>query len=557
MEPSQSRIPCSVNAVVIGAGGAGLAALKNLVESGFISAIALDERPVPAGLWAFTEDPTKTSVLCTTVGNLSKQVSCYTDWPFAEEVPDYPSAEDINEYLNSYADHFELKERIKCGVVVNRVERNEDGTRWSVYWHFAGKGEEKLLEAEKVVIANGKWNVPFIPKLEGIEDFQGSVRHSQSFKNPADYKGKRVLVVGFSNTGGDLTTELVGVASKVYLSHKYGGFMVRRRNKKGRPLDHIRTRRGATFVNYVESLIPNALDALVNNPLAIYFIQRSTSGGMSYPSSWGLYPKIPISRGQGVVVNDYLFDNLRNGKVTILPAVARIHKQDNNGSPLSKGDTVEFVDGTIIEGIDAIIYATGYINSSYSSFLPNNDPTIQDSDIAEAWRQASSGREGVPLFRLFHNIFSLSHPTSLAFVGQVSAGASAFSMFDVQSMAIAQVFSGKYHLPPHDELCRLTRQQNLYTVMKRRTAPILPGLVPLKGLLEFLDEAAGCGLREHLSYVGRGSWRSWSWSLRNWRLSRALMSGVDTPFVWRLFDSGRRKKWEGAESAIWEANGLR
>lgn len=324
---------------------------------------------------------------------------------------------------------------------------------------------------------------------------------------------------------------------------------IRRKNKKGRPTDHVRTRRGATFFSYLESIIPNAADILVSTRLAMYFIQRSAAGGV-YPSSWGLNPKMPISRGAGVVMNEYLFDNLHSGKVNILPAIARIHEPDD---PSSKGNAVELIDGTVIENIDAIIFATGYVNTPYSSLLPQNDPTAQDPDIAAEWSKVA-GRDGLPLFRLFWHMFDLEHPTSLAFVGQVSAGAAAFSMFDVQSIAVAQVFAGKYTLPPKDEMRLLTRKQNEYTVMKRRGGPILPGLVPLRGLLDFLDDAAGTGLREHVSYIGKGALKSWWWSFKNWRLSRVIMGGVDTPFLWRLFD-GRRKKWEGAEEAIWEANG--
>lgn len=321
---------------------------------------------------------------------------------------------------------------------------------------------------------------------------------------------------------------------------------VPRKNKKGRPIDHVRTRRRAALANNIEKLLPNALDTFAGSRLGIYFLQRSVG---RYPLSWGLTPKIPISRTAGVVINDYLLKNLHDGKVTILPAVSRVHEPDN---PSAKGNTIEFINGAVIDNIDAIIYATGYQNMSYSSFLPDNDPTVQDPDIAAAWQEVC-GREGLPLFRLFWNMFDLEYPTSFAFVGQVSAGAAAFSMFDVQAIAVAQVFAGKYVLPPKDELRLQTRKQNEYTIMKRRTAPILPGLVPLKDLLEFLDDATGSGMREHVSYFGKGAIKSWWWSLKNWKLSRIIMGGVDSPFVWRLFD-GRRKKWAGAEQAIWEAN---
>lgn len=40
--------------------------------------------------------------------------------------------------------------------------------------------------------------------------------------SPSAFLGKRVVVVGMSNTGCDIALELAGVAEKVYLSHRSG-----------------------------------------------------------------------------------------------------------------------------------------------------------------------------------------------------------------------------------------------------------------------------------------------------------------------------------------------
>lgn len=56
---------------VVGAGPAGLVALKNLLEEGF-DATGFDRNPYVGGLWQYTEED-KTSVLPTTVVNISKE----------------------------------------------------------------------------------------------------------------------------------------------------------------------------------------------------------------------------------------------------------------------------------------------------------------------------------------------------------------------------------------------------------------------------------------------------------------------------------------------------
>lgn len=47
--------------------------------------------------------------------------------------------------------------------------------------------------------------------------FKGQYLHSREYKDVEAFRGKRVLVVGLGNTGGDLSVELSRVAAKVEL----------------------------------------------------------------------------------------------------------------------------------------------------------------------------------------------------------------------------------------------------------------------------------------------------------------------------------------------------
>jgi cation diffusion facilitator CzcD-associated flavoprotein CzcO len=43
---------------------------------------------------------------------------------------------------------------------------------------------------------------------------------------PDKYQGKRVLLVGLGNTGGDVAEALAGIASEVCIAHNHGVFIV-------------------------------------------------------------------------------------------------------------------------------------------------------------------------------------------------------------------------------------------------------------------------------------------------------------------------------------------
>ena len=66
-------------------------------------------------------------------------------------------------------------------------------------------------------MCNGHYEEPNSPHVEGIETFKGSVSHSHAYKNPSDFKGKTVALLGAAASGIDLGSEIASVADKVYL----------------------------------------------------------------------------------------------------------------------------------------------------------------------------------------------------------------------------------------------------------------------------------------------------------------------------------------------------
>ena len=165
---------------VIGLGACGLVALKNLRQAGF-DAIGFESNPYVGGLWKFTDDPTKTSVLRTTITNLSKPLGCYTDFPFPDDVPVFPTGADLSKYLVDYAEHFDLMPFARLETEVTQISEASDG--WVV--KTKEKGDEKVHEAvfDRVIVATGlQVQSPKIPTIKGRESFTGRAIHSQAYK---------------------------------------------------------------------------------------------------------------------------------------------------------------------------------------------------------------------------------------------------------------------------------------------------------------------------------------------------------------------------------------
>ena len=129
----------------------------------------------------------------------------------------WPSRERVLEYLQGYAKRHSLE--VRTGVEVERVDRG--GSGWVIQ---TSSGE---LEAERVVVATGYSNVPFLPGWSGV--FAGEVVHSAEYRNPTPYVGRRVLVVGAGNSGAEIAVDLAeGGAAAVSLAVRTPPSIVRR-----------------------------------------------------------------------------------------------------------------------------------------------------------------------------------------------------------------------------------------------------------------------------------------------------------------------------------------
>ena len=146
----------------------------------------------------------------------------------------------MQKYLEDYVEHFNLTSRLRLSTIVIGVHRDDEHDRWVV--DVEGSGPEYF---DKIIIASGINSRPHVPKLEGLEQFEGEVLHSRAFKKyvftclnimifshlhvfrPELFKGKKVVVVGMGNTGADTAAALCGHADKVWVSHNHGALVVR------------------------------------------------------------------------------------------------------------------------------------------------------------------------------------------------------------------------------------------------------------------------------------------------------------------------------------------
>lgn len=87
--------------------------------------------------------------------------------------------------------------------------------RWQVTSVDKPTGEVIIAEYDAVMVCNGHYNDPWMPKLKGQEKFKGQISHSHTYRKPEPLTGKRVLCIGAGPSGLDLALQISRVAKHV------------------------------------------------------------------------------------------------------------------------------------------------------------------------------------------------------------------------------------------------------------------------------------------------------------------------------------------------------
>jgi cation diffusion facilitator CzcD-associated flavoprotein CzcO len=384
---------------VIGAGAAGLAAVKALRDAG-IEAVAYEKGDRPGGLWVRDNTSGLSPAYASLHFNTSKGRSQLADFPMPAHWPDYPSADAIADYLADYANEFGLMSHIRFGTTVTSVEKS--GAGWTVSAEVNGTEASETGRFDAVIIANGhNWD-PRLPDPAYPGTFAGVQMHAHQYRTPDVFEGRKVLVVGMGNSAMDIAVDASYVADgPVLLSARHGVYIIPK-YLFGRPSDAT----GGAIA---------ALPWRIRQPIAQTMLRlavgRPESYGLPAPSG-GLFQNHPT-------ISDTILHRITHGEITARPGIERLD-----------GERVVFTDGTS-EPVDVIVWATGY--------------RVTIPFLSERW--LGRDPERLPLYK---RVFHLDDP-SLAFVGLMQSTGSAFPILEAQSKLAAAYFAGAYALPDVDE----------------------------------------------------------------------------------------------------------
>jgi putative flavoprotein involved in K+ transport len=309
--------------LVIGAGPAGIAAAYYL-EKAEIAYKVVDSSSIIASTW----DSLYPSLRL----NTTRFYSHLPEAKFPLKYGIFPTGKAYHRYLVDFATKHRFN--IHLGVTVERIEPCNDG--WMVK---TNEGEEWY---PCVISASGRFNNPYIPPIEGVDQFKGTLIHAHDYTSPEPFVHKRVMVVGNGPSGLDISVEIGKQNAPRYpvLLSMRTGIVLRPRYPLGLP-------------KHLWMIIGDHLPKFIGKPLEKWIESRQFKDldkiGIKTPST-GTTSAAASTRGPELIYA------VRAGQVICVDGVQAF---DERGARL--------LDGSYHE-LDAVILGTGYRPVLYQYF---------------------------------------------------------------------------------------------------------------------------------------------------------------------------------------------
>lgn len=226
MSTSNAAIHAEFDAVVVGAGFAGMAMVRKLVEQGFT--VRGIERGIDVGgTWYWNRYPGARCDAPSMQYSYQFSEALQQEWHWKEI---YASQSDILEYLNHVADRFGIREHFQFETSVESAHFDDTTEMWTI---TTDRGDR--YRARYCVMATGNLSSHLKPRFKGLDDFEGDWYYTANWPHePVDFSGKRVGVVGTGSSGVQAIPVIAETAKTLSVFQRTPQYSLPARN---RPLD--------------------------------------------------------------------------------------------------------------------------------------------------------------------------------------------------------------------------------------------------------------------------------------------------------------------------------
>ena len=212
--------------VIVGAGLGGLAVALELKRAGITDFLILEKAADVGGVWRENTYP----------GAAVDVPSPYYSFA-AEPNPDWPrrysEQADILAYIRDLVDRHDLRANMVFGARVTGAQFDAETERWHI---TADSGER--YDAQFFVPASGQLSIPLLPRIAGMDSFEGAAFHSAQWDHSVDLAGKRVAVIGTGASAIQIIPKIQPEVGHLLVLQRSAPYLLPRMDREYGPRQH-------------------------------------------------------------------------------------------------------------------------------------------------------------------------------------------------------------------------------------------------------------------------------------------------------------------------------
>jgi len=455
--------------------------------------------------------------------NTSTLTTGFSDLPMPDHYPSvrerklHITQQELKDYLRLYVDTFNLTPRIQVNTEVVGVKK--EGGKWKVTTSQTGsdKGRnEEVRDFDAVCVCTGNY---FHPRPYTLGSYSFSSRdlleggsnlaittfaketgiqlcHSAHYRRPDPFAGKRVVVVGFGNSGIDIAADIADGKREAGTTTAPSTSII---SANHNPLIAVKAFPDCTAADWAKlSFASLSMPAWLTRRVTFWKF-KSILRGLPEQYSVNLWRRLQTKSTGKVLAPANIAALLHSGRVQIEGELEKVEGERR----------VRTKEGKIIEEVEAIVLTTGYVRTY--DFISTNGDTPKVEVVSNT------------LQCLYRHVFHIDDPT-LTFVG-LNQNVIPLPLCELQARWIAAVYTQKATLPPQSKQREDTTRQVEVLTRAGGSPSQYHSLDQLKYSLFIADQ---------LGIPVRPKWLSYPlW------LNFHLLFGIAFPAVWRLGEERR------------------
>jgi len=298
------------------------------------------------------------------------------------------------DFLESYANILDLN--VWTGTTFKGGSYDEDAEQWTIEVERAD-GTIRELHPRHFVVAAGLNGPPKVPQVKGLDTFTGEWSHSGEYQRAGDWADKKALIIGAGVSAHELAHDLYEHGADVTMVQRGATYVITFEtfNKYWFGLYTEDQQLPIELADMVAYSLPNLSGDEVNRQLVEIAKEEDKElldalQARGFKLEWG-------PNGTGIIGSHMAGRDSYQIDIGASPLIAdgRVHLKSGVELAEVQGSTAIFTDGSTLDDVDLILFATGYLQL-WDHIKPTLGKAAEkidkvygrapDGEYANAWR---------------------------------------------------------------------------------------------------------------------------------------------------------------------------